>query len=307
MSSLLLAIALETFRIFGSAGAEAQITSPAAYGSNVADLTTFAEAVGKERRWKARVKVRSDASDQAADRVRANEAFVQVNVKPWLDVTAGRVIEKWGTAYAWNPTAFVSPLKDPTDPGDRRSAYRGIDMIKADVFVKDTSVALYALERGAFAARAYRLVRETDVSLNVRHDRSGTAAGASVARVIGDALELHGEVAIRQASVAAVAGAQYTFPNHVNAVFEVYHDGVASSRDFAFVRLDWPFAENRTSVELIAIANVHDGSTIARVTASHKLRPNLSVYAIETELIGGGRTVFMPLDRSTNLGMRYSF
>ena len=47
---------------------------------------------------------------------------MQLNPKPWLDLTVGRVIEKWGTGYAWNPTAFIGPKKNPADPNDRRSA-----------------------------------------------------------------------------------------------------------------------------------------------------------------------------------------
>ena len=135
------------------------------------------------------------------------EAFVQLNPKPWLDITIGRVIEKWGTGYAWNPTAFVSPKKNPADPSDRRSANRGLDMMRADLFVRGTNVSLYALDHGAVAGRVYRLVAGTDVSLHFRRDGDGTQQGISAARVFGDALELHGEIARRH----ALAGGQYTF------------------------------------------------------------------------------------------------
>lgn len=290
VSGAAFAVAMETFRIFGSAGAETQLTPPFD-PENVADITTFAEAVGASRRWKVRLKMRADSSDRTADRLRAGEALVQVSVRPWLDVTAGRVIEKWGTAYAWNPTAFVSPPKDPTDPGDRRSAYRGMNMVKADVFVRDTNVSLYALEHGAFAGRAYRLIRDTDVSVNFHRDASGTSVGTSLSRVFGDALEVHGEVARVKGEFRAVAGAQYTFRNNVNAVIEMYEDHV-------FVRAAWQW------LELITITDVSGASTIVRATASYELRPNLSVYAIETEFFG--RTG-IPIERATNVGMRYSF
>src|SRR5205823_8832283 len=61
-----------------------------------------------------------------------------------------------------------------------------------------SNVSLYALQHGAFAARVYRLVHDTDISLVMRHDRDGTQQGIAVARVFGDALELHGEAARRR-------------------------------------------------------------------------------------------------------------
>src|SRR5437764_5275938 len=166
----------ETFRFFGSLGGEAQL-SPAnvdsplnphnvaglPYTTNSADAALYADA--KTERIKAHVKLRADASDRGADHVQLGEGYVQANLRPWLDVTAGRVIEKWGTGYAWNPTAFVGPKKNPADPNDRLSSYRGLEMIKTDLFIRGTNVSLYALQHAAFAARVYRLVNDTDISL----------------------------------------------------------------------------------------------------------------------------------------------
>jgi hypothetical protein len=335
VNALLLAA---TLRVFGSAGAESQLT-PANTASplnpdnvagvplqtNSADVSAFAEATGE--RWKMRVKLRADASDRTSDRVRAGEAFVQVRATEWLDVTAGRVIEKWGTGYAWTPTAFIGPARNPTDPNDRRSAYRGVDMIRADVFVKGTNVSLYAIEGGHVAGRVYRLVRGTDVSLVFR-DR---AAGVSLSRVFGDALELHGEVARDGGVLRVVAGGQYTFANNVNVVAEVYFggDGLTASqwdafrgmaatdlraansayaplrmgRAYGFVRVA------REDLELIAISNLRDGSTIVRGTLAHKLHPNLSLYLIHTEFLGreDSEMDYLQVARVTTAGMRFYF
>lgn len=334
----------EVVRVFGSAGVESQYAppdpaSPLNRGNllglpdqtNVADLTAFAEAGGRDHRWKVRMKVRAGASDRAADRAEVGEAFVQVDVRPWLDLTAGRVIEKWGSGYAWNPTAFVAPAKSPTDPNDRRSTSRGVDMIRADVFARGTSVSLYAMD-GAFAARAYRLIAETDVSIQWRRDAGGHRHGISVARVFGDALELHGEVASDRGVLRTVVGGQYTFPNNANLVVEMYHGGDGLSRqewrdwevsagpaanrtyvplrmgrDYAFVRLLVPGASNRQELELIAITNLHDGSTIARVTYTRKLRPNVSLYAIDTEFLGRGEFEYMQVKRAIAVGARLHF
>jgi hypothetical protein len=257
-----------TFKFFGSAGAESQLTPPneasslnphnvadIPYHTNVGDLAAFGEAVGKDRGWKVHIKVRGSASDRAADRAQVGEAYLQLDPKPWLDVTIGRVIEKWGTGYAWNPTAFISPIKNPTDPNDRLSAYRGLDMLKTDLFLGKTNVSLYAMQHDVFAARVYRLIANTDVSLNVRHDRGVAQEGLSMARVFGDAFELHGEVAYHSGAASdapggttaapthsyasALLGAQYTFRHDVNAVFELYHggDGLSAAEWQTFLAL----------------------------------------------------------------------
>jgi hypothetical protein len=330
----------ETFRVFGSLGAEAQLSPANAesplnpgnviglpYTTNVADAALYADA--KSERVKAHVKLRADASDRGADHLQLGEAFVQANLRPWLDVTAGRVIEKWGTGYAWNPVAFVSPQKNPTDPTDRRAAYQGVDMLRADAFVHDTNVSLYALRDHAFAARVYRLVGGTDLSLHLRRDATGTQQGLSAARVFGDALELHGEASRRH----VLLGGQYTFPASVNVVAELYRsgdglteaqwrtfrDGVSASlydanrryaplrmaRNYAFARIDKPFGKNE--VELIALTNLRDGSSIVRATLSRKLRPNIAAYLIETEFVGSGEMSYVQVKRLTTFGARVYF
>jgi hypothetical protein len=259
------------------------------------------------------------------------EAFVQANLRPWLDVTAGRIIEKWGTGYAWNPAAFVSPQKNPTDPTDRRSTYRGVDMVRADVFVHDTNLSLYALRDHAVAARLYRLVGGTDVSLLFRRDRSGTQQGVSAAHVFGDALELHGEATRRH----LLLGGQYTFRANVNVVGELYRsgDGLTASqwrafcesvgtslyeanlrfaplrmaRNYSFLRADFPFGKNEA--ELITLTNLRDRSSIVRATLSRKLRPNVSAYVIETEFLGSGDSemAYIQVKRLTTFGARVYF
>jgi hypothetical protein len=332
-----------TLRVFGSAGAEAQLTpantaSPLnpgniaaiPYQTNVADATLFVEAGTADKRWKLRAKLRAESSDRGADRGEAGEALVQFAATDWLDLTAGRVIEKWGTGYGWTPTAFIGPAKNPADPNDRRSAYRGRDMVRADVFVKDTSISLYALEGGTVAGRVYRLVRGTDVSLMFR-DRD---VGVSVSRVFGESLELHGELA-RTTHTRLVAGGQYTFANNSNVVFELYHgtDGLTArqwdafrdtvdddlrranatyaplrmARTYAFTRVAKPF--RRMDAELIAITNLRDGSTLLRAAATYKLRPNVALYVLDTELVGGrsSELEYLQVERVTTVGARYYF
>ncbi|HYC58529.1 MAG TPA: hypothetical protein VEK79_03100 [Thermoanaerobaculia bacterium] len=338
------ALLLMTLRVFGSAGAESQLTpanessalNPGNIGrvplqTNVADVSTFFEATPESKRWKARVKLRGSSSDRGSDSIALGEAFVQMKAASWLDVTAGRVIEKWGTGYGWTPTAFVGPRRNPTDPNDRRSEYRGADMIRADAFVDDTTISVYAFGGGSFAARAYRLIGGTDVALHVRDSR----VGLSLSRVFGEALELHGEIARDAGAARAVAGGQYTFVNDTNIVLEIYHatDGLTHSewssfldsidhdlqdanahyaplrmaRTYTFGRLSRDFG--KTNGEVIAIANLRDGSAIVRAAVSHKLRPSLSVYVIDTEFTGsnGSELSLMQVSRVVTAGVRVYF
>ncbi|MCU1348515.1 MAG: hypothetical protein JWO56_1545 [Acidobacteria bacterium] len=263
----LAALAL-AFRLFGSAGDEGHLVTADAGSplnphnvlgirrrANSADVTTFLELVPESKRWKLHAKLRASDEDAASHTARGQlgELYAQWSVRPWLDLTAGRRIEKWGTGYAWNPTGFVNPPKSPGDPNDRRNARRGVDMLRADLFIRDTNVSAYLLpragEKPAYALRAYRLIRGTDVSLTARSggDAHG-AAGISVAHVFGDALEVHAEAAsvtgcrlpvagsdetaCPSGSAPATArhselllGAQYTFAGGLNIVAEAYHGG----------------------------------------------------------------------------------
>src|SRR5205085_2867214 len=215
------------------AGAETQLTpanaaSPLLRGNSaaVAYQTNSVDAVAFVRAWNLHLKLRAESGGRAS----VGEAFVEFAPRPWLTISAGRIIEKWGTGYAWNPVAFISPRKNPADPGDRRSSYAGLDMIRADALLRDTSVSLYALEGGRYAARVD---------------------------------------AARDARTLLAANAAYA-PLHM-------------ARNYAFVRVDRPgFIE----AELLAIANLRDGSALARLTLSRKLRPNLSAYLIDTEFAG---------------------
>ncbi len=185
-----------------------------------------------------------------------SELSFRYSVTSWLDVHIGREIERWGAGYAWNPTGVVNPPKNPVDPNDRRGLYRGTDVAGADIFFKGWDVTLLAnpqiswagrdgrhLLATGWAARAYRLIKGTDVAITASGG-SGlpNSEGLSLAKVFGNALELHGEAAyisdtvrylprsdglvpVRIPHSEILLGGQYTFPNHVNLVVEYYHAG----------------------------------------------------------------------------------
>ena len=350
LALLALPLHATTLHVFGSAGAESQLT-PANERSplnphniagipgqtNVADFNVFAEAAAESRAWKLRLKLRGDASDRADERLSLGEAVLQVRATSWLDFGVGRVIEKWGTGYGWSPTAFVGPSKNPSDPNDRRSQYEGTDLLRADVFARGTSLSFYALRHGTLAARAYRLIAGTDVSLAYRRDRDATRTGLSLSRVFGESLELHAEVARSQSTNQAVAGMQYTIGG-TNLVAEIFHgtDGLTSSewdrfrelaatgdlrranhdftllrmaRSYSFVRVARDFTRWKSSAELIAITNLRDGSTLVRATLSRSLLPSLSAYVIATEFLGesGSELAYLQVARVMAIGARVHF
>ena len=77
-------------------------------------------------------------------------------------------------------------------------------------------------------------------------------------------------------------------------------------RNYAFARVDWP---GFIDAELIAIAGLRDRSGLARLTLSHKLRPNLSAYVIDTEFAGrrNSEMAYIQIRRTTSAGVRLYF
>ena len=202
-------------------------------------------------------------------------------------------------------------------------------MIKTDIFARGTNISLYAMQHRTFAARVYRLIANTDVSLHYMNRRG---AGLSVARVFGDSLELHGEIARRRALI----GTQYTFPHNINVVAELYRagDGLTSrewrsftnlaqrdlldanreyaplrmARNYSLVRVDIPFFE-KNDIELIAITNLRDRSTIARAMFTRKLSSRVAVYLIDTEFSGArdSELSYIQVKRVATFGARVYF
>ena len=264
------------FHLFGSAGNEAHWTpaakeSPLNPGnflnlpsrSDSSDITLFGEVSPEDKRWKFHLKLRASGewNRNSTSSINVSELYWNISITPWLDVQVGRNIEKWGTGYAWNPTGVVNPPKNPADPNDRRSAYRGVDNARVDLFVKEWNVSLLAVpeidwegKRGkhllstGWATRAYRLIKGVDLSLSASGG-SGlpNSQGLSLARVFGNALELHGEAAAFQDAQRYVPGdgrfeqqkrphreillgSQYTFPKNVNLVVEFFYTGAGLNK-----------------------------------------------------------------------------
>ncbi|MFB3904743.1 MAG: hypothetical protein ACE15E_14930 [Acidobacteriota bacterium] len=401
------------FRVFGSLGNETHLTPgnpssrlnpgdflrvPAV--SNSLDFNLFADLVPEDKAWKLHLKLRGANDwnrDDTVSKIEVGELNFGVSLTSWLDVQAGRSIEKWGTGYAWNPTGVVNPRKNPSDPNDRRGLYRGVDNVKVDLFIRDWNVTLLAapeidwkgqqqvtnlsarlgasdspaaarkhLLATGWAVRAYRLIQGVDFSLSASGGNGlPNSQGVSVSRVVGKALELHAEAAAFQDSVRfrpvdggwkaetrrhvdLLFGGQYTFPRSVNLVLEYYHSGnglddrewrnyqdmviaagqdlaqgnptpllldnlyysvLTMARDYGFARLYWLFHHDTLEAEVLALANLRDGSSLLRPGLYWRIHPNWSLYWLQGELLGGVDTEFghLQVSRVSDFGVRFHF
>jgi hypothetical protein len=210
-------------------------------------------------------------------KVNMNELFFNFFLGERLELDLGKEIIRWGTGYAWNPTGLISPLKDCRDPTDRLEMSKGLEMVKLNLFlggVTITGVALPELDfpreqaylprwkRTDWAGKIYKLVKDVDLSLVAfGGGESKTVLGMSFSRVLGNNLELHGEIAGKQGSEnfylekkseeyavsgtlfpriyeysksridekkiysQYVLGSQYTFQNGINLALEYFHNG----------------------------------------------------------------------------------
>ena len=198
------------------------------------------------------------------------ELAVDVSLGEALDLVVGKKILKWGTGYAFNPTGVVEPQRSPSDPSDRLNQNDGRNLVSLTAFFGKSSITAVYLNDARYAnsslqwgdnelaARAYTFLGGFDISL-VGHYREGDRLelGANSSYVIGDDLELHGEILGKRGSSAlfhriitsdnprqifdsypyvplyadsrqiflkTLVGGQYTLDNGINIALEYYHN-----------------------------------------------------------------------------------
>jgi hypothetical protein len=198
------------------------------------------------------------------------ELALDVSLGEALDLVVGKKILKWGTGYAFNPTGVVEPQRSPSDPSDRLNQNNGRNLVSLTAFFGKTSITAVYLNDARYAnsslqwgnnelaARAYTFLGGLDISL-VGHYREGDRLelGANSSYVIGDDLELHGEILGKRGSYAlfhriitsdnpgqifdsypyvplygdsrqiflkTLVGGQYTLDNGINIALEYYHN-----------------------------------------------------------------------------------
>jgi hypothetical protein len=188
------------------------------------------------------------------------EAFANVSLSGHWDLLAGKKINRWGTGYAFNPSGFLDPPKNPADPQDRLELRSGTEMAELDWTGSNQAFNfVYAAPRLYFthqpvlshdraAFRYNRLWKGLDFSVMAMIPSQAPARwGANFSYVLGNSLELHGEAAVINGFAAidptvktqkvwqSVVGFNYTLKNGWNAIGEWSHNGeglsLGGSRD----------------------------------------------------------------------------
>lgn len=160
----------------------------------------------------------TDSSDTNTQ-LRVREAYADLSAGNF-DFTVGRKMLLWGTGYAFTAAGVLDPPRIPTDPNDRLNVKEGRDMIKADwihgsqaISAAWSTAALAPANSNLHDTSALRynfLAHGFDTSFIGGHDRGGDSfGGLTFTRVVGQALELHGEALWRE-HAAVLVGAKYT-------------------------------------------------------------------------------------------------
>ena len=205
-----------------------------------------------------------------------NQFYLQKDFSDnWIFI-AGRSIQRWGTGFVFNPTDVVAPKKELSDPENREKRAVGNDMFQMEYFGESFSLAvcfLTRLETGStiktkdprLAFRIYKNIWDIDMSfVALLTGKEAPLLGFNFSGVIGDRLEIHGEISIQKGSYRKyhpaangafplyaadplkeykrkeqkfynqyLVGFQYTFPGNVLWVAEYYH------RDHGYSREEW--------------------------------------------------------------------
>jgi hypothetical protein len=223
------------------------------------------------------LQMRLENERETALRLVLREFFLKLAPASAIDFTFGRAILKWGTGYAYNPTGVIEPRRNPSDPSDRLRQFRGLDLAQADFYFRASSLTLVylnTLQTGdkwqltgdhRLAMRLSTLFRGFDVSLIGFWEKSRRGKiGLNFTKVLGAALEIHGEFLGQRGSEAPqhliitvgspdtlfrsppfaplyehkrrlfgkyLAGFQYTFGGKANLAVEYFHndDGLSGA------------------------------------------------------------------------------
>jgi hypothetical protein len=175
------------------------------------------------------------AGAQQNVRLRVREAYVGMEAAEF-GLIAGKRILRWGVGYAFTATGVLDPPRVPTDPGDRLNLNEGRELAQLDwvhgahaVTVVWAGAGLVQQHRPGMretaALRYNALLAGFDLSLIAARDRGLPATvGANFTRVLGDAVELHGEAAWRERA-SFLFGGKYTRRGGFLIVAEYYTPG----------------------------------------------------------------------------------
>ena len=278
-------------------------------GANTSNLLliepSFAYKYGDRWRFVTSLAALSKADDDTHEQVLVRETYFGLTAGGG-DLTVGKRLLRWGTGYAFTATGVLDPPRLATDPTDRLSLNQGREMVKADWIAgkHDFTVAwasaglLDSHRPGMRETMAFRynvMVDGFDTSVIVAQDRGGTTfTGANFTRVIGNSVELHGELAWREAA-AVLFGGKYTHRSGVTAIAEFYTPpdtayyrpagmpASAGRQHYGFVRAGKSRLRERPGwkewdLTVSLVANLADGSHIGVFDAGRRFGNHFYAY-----------------------------
>lgn len=231
----------------GETGYSAGLRVPAARGSNLGIAQgSFAWRQGGRWRFAASAAAFAAGAGETHGRLLVKETYLGFTAGDF-DFLAGKRILKWGTGYAFTPTGVLDPPRDPADPTDRLGLNQGRELASIE-YIRGRHAITAAWASGGmlqrhrpglnetFALRDNFMIAGFDASVIFAQERGRQLfAGANFTRVVGEAVEIHAEVAHREAT-AVLAGGKYSFLSGAGAIAELYFPG-AGQPPHAFVHL----------------------------------------------------------------------
>jgi hypothetical protein len=256
--------------------------------------SSFSYRSGERWRMSTSIAALGTTHGETHTRLRVNEAYAGLTAGDF-DFTAGKRILRWGTGYAFTPTGVLDPPRIATDPTDRLNLNEGREMVSADwVRGRHAITAAWATAgllqqhgpgmRETVAVRYNTLLAGFDSALVYAHDRGRRDFyGANFTRVIGEALEVHGEFAYRDAA-AVLLGGKYMLPGGVNTIAEFYSPPAPRRGRYIFVsagksRLRELPGWKHWDVSLSMLANTGDRSRILILNVTRRLGDHFSATA----------------------------
>jgi hypothetical protein len=275
----------------------------------------------------------ADTNTDTYTQLRVKEAYAGLSAGDF-DFMAGRRIVRWGTGYAFTATGVLDPPRIPTNPTDRLNLNQGRDMVKAD-YVRGPNAFTLAWSTAALApasanlhdTTAFRynvLVHGFDTSLIAGNDRGGDAfGGLTFTRVIGEALEIHGEAAWREHD-AVLMGAKYTTTSGITFLGEFYTPpNIPYYQDVTLYPLNgrqhyafFTAYKNRLrelpgwkqwDLSAAAVANLNDRSYAAILDANRRFGNHFSSYLHMEIPVGSPKSEYgsTPYSAATSVGVRF--
>ncbi len=240
-----------------------------------------------------------------------------------FDFSVGKKILRWGTGYAFTPTGVLDPPRNPIDPTDRLNLNEGRELVAAD-WVKGrhaltavwASAGLFGERRGITDTTAVRyntMVAGFDAALIFAHDAGRhDFYGVNFTRVVGEALEVHGEFA-RRDSNAVLIGGKYMLRSGVNTIFEFYSPPAPRLGRYVFLsvgksRLRELPGWKHWDVSLALVANTTDRSRIVILDVTRRVGDHFSLTS-RTQAPSGTKWRseygMIPYSAMASIGFRY--